>query len=105
MPVLTSAENGCGLGDCVRAHELVHIMDLRRLDANVCRVQLAKVIPRFDTQAQHNASEDRAYDESARCLKNKLQLPCTTDECKKAIQTWIDWLPTARIQSKTGAHP
>jgi hypothetical protein len=95
-PALTPQETKCGIGDCVRRHELIHIIDLRRLDPNVCKGQSRSVIPGFDTYAQRNASEERAWDETLRCLKEKLRAAGDCDGCKATIQKWIDWVPEGR---------
>jgi RHS repeat-associated protein len=44
------------LGDCLRAHEISHISDIRRLGPGACKGQARGVIPTFDTQAQLLAS-------------------------------------------------
>ena len=97
-PFLTPDEKKCGIGDCARRHEQIHIIDLRHLDPKVCTAQLRGVIPGFDTTAQRDASEDRAWDETLRCLRAKLKQAC--GDCKQTIQTWIDWVPEGRRRAK-----
>src|SRR6266513_76123 len=36
QPYLTPDEKKCGLGECVRRHEIIHIIDLHALDPSVC---------------------------------------------------------------------
>ena len=85
------------LGDCLRAHEISHISDIRRLGPGACKGQARGVIPTFDTQAQLLASERKAYDVELACLQKKLQGMSDCDECKKWVQT--------RIKTVTQAHP
>ena len=84
-------------GDCLRAHEVSHISDLRRLGPGFCKGQARGIIPTFDTTTQLLASERKAYDVELACLQKKLEGISDCDECKKWIQT--------RIQTVTQAHP
>ena len=36
ISVLSAKDKEC-VGDCVRLHELVHVMDLRRANSNICK--------------------------------------------------------------------
>jgi hypothetical protein len=77
------------LGDCLRAHEISHISDIRRLGPGACKGQARGVIPTFDTSAQLLASERKAYDVELACLQKKLEGMSDCDECKKWVQTRI----------------
>jgi hypothetical protein len=84
-------------GDCLRAHELSHISDLRRLGPGLCKGQARGVIPTFDTTSQLLASERKAYDVELACLQQKLEGMSDCDQCKKWVQS--------RIKRVTEKHP
>jgi RHS repeat-associated protein len=84
------------LGDCLREHELVHVLDLRRASPTVCRNMPRGAIPRFDTTAQDFASELRAYDAELQCLQRKLRDMSDCDDCKALVEWRIGDIPKQR---------
>lgn len=78
------------MGDCVAAHESVHIKDLRQLSPSVCKNQARNTRPGFDTNTQANASEVRAYEAELQCLQKKLESLSGCDDCKSFIQYEIN---------------
>jgi RHS repeat-associated protein len=95
---LSAAERKC-VGDCVRLHELVHVMDFRRIDPQVCQGIGPGLVPSFDTAAENNASENRAYDASTECLRRKLAGMSDCDSCKATVQLFLNDAPRARAAS------
>ncbi|MDY6945410.1 MAG: RHS repeat-associated core domain-containing protein [Pseudomonadota bacterium] len=61
LPPLPDPYQKC-LGDCVRQHEISHIVDLRRAGPGLCKGQPRGVRPTLDTIEDLNRSERRAYD-------------------------------------------
>lgn len=97
MPILPPKWQEC-IGDCVRQHEISHIVDLRRADKSVCRGRARGEIPTFDSLAELKDSERRAYDAELICLLAKLRGLDDCDECKPIIQERIRQIPEKRRQ-------
>ncbi len=72
--------------DCVREHEISHIIDLRKVSPTVCKGYGHGWIPYFDTNDEARASERRAYDAEIRCLLAKLKGLSSCDECKPVVE-------------------
>lgn len=76
-------------GDCLRAHEISHIADLRRDGPGLCKGVSRGMIPTYDTIQQRTLGERKAYDIELACLRKKLEGLTDCDECKKWVELRI----------------
>lgn len=86
------------LGDCMREHEVVHILDLLRAGSNACAGRPAGTVITFDTLRQVRESERRALQHEIDCLRKKKSQVTNCDECKQAIDDRIKQLQTTKSQ-------
>jgi RHS repeat-associated protein len=85
FPPLDEKKKKC-IYDCLRKHEISHIIDLRKLSPTICKGYKRGWIPYFDTKDEAIASERSAYDSEIRCLIAKLEGMSACDECKPVVE-------------------
>lgn len=80
----------CGIGDCVREHEMSHRADALRANRSICRNADGRPYPLF-TQvwntgaAERIATEMRAYNVQLACLENKLAAEACEGPCRDLL--------------------
>lgn len=88
--------NATCLGDCILAHEIMHVLDLMRYGSSACKGKPKGTIVTFGTTNQVNSSERRSYYEELACLRDKLNRGDRCNECSPTVQNRIDQLEAER---------
>lgn len=86
----------CGLGDCIRVHENVHIFDMMQINKNVCKGKPKGVLVLFPADV-HAATEIKASEAEIACLKGKLK---DCDKCSPIIKARIQQMEKYRDSFK-----
>jgi hypothetical protein len=83
---LDPTSEGCGIGGCIKAHELSHIADVQASNKTICKGKRKGMRVVATSKSESAATEIKASEAEIACLKNILK---NCDSCGPIIKARI----------------
>jgi hypothetical protein len=83
---LDPVNTACGIGDCIKVHELSHIADVEASNKSICKGKRKGMRIVASSKAESAATEIKASEAEIACLKNILK---NCDSCSEIIKARI----------------
>ena len=77
---------GCGIGDCIKAHELSHVADVQASNKSICKGKPKGTRVVASSKSESAATEIKASETEIACLKNILK---NCDTCGPIVKARI----------------